>query len=169
MQKKGYSFSFCKNVLGWNLFLTHRSASMILRWVSVFDTKLWISQRKRNQIRKYFNPLISGPDQFEWWKKLGVENKKSRRWTVSLTYCCKSGYTAIACFLIEQHHDKSYWYKRDSVGLFKGNVSRDFWHFFSSKTPPGPISTGKTVPFSRRYLQKTFVCVVVDYANTVSA
>ena len=27
-----------------------------------------------NQNRKYWNPLISGPGWFEWWKKLAVEN-----------------------------------------------------------------------------------------------
>ena len=32
--------------------------------------KILISRRRRNQ----FNPLVSGPGQFEWWKKLGVEN-----------------------------------------------------------------------------------------------
>ena len=34
MLKKGNSFPFRKNVLGWNLFFTQRS--MILHWVSVF-------------------------------------------------------------------------------------------------------------------------------------
>ena len=147
MQKKGYSFSFCKNVLGWNLFLTHRSASMILRWVSVFDTKLWISQRKRNQIRKYFNPLISGPDQFEWWKKLGVENKKSRRWTVSLTYCCKSGYTAIAFFLIEQHRDKVIDIRGIVLGCLRGQCHEIFDTFFHQKLHLAPYQQAKQFRF----------------------
>ena len=41
--------------------------------------KIRISRRKRNQNRKYFNPLVSGPGRFELWKKLG--GPKSR-WTV---------------------------------------------------------------------------------------
>ena len=72
MLKKGYNFYFCTNVPGLNIFLTLRS--MLLRGVSFFDTKVRISQRNRNRIRKYFSLFIRGPDGFEWWKKLGVEN-----------------------------------------------------------------------------------------------
>ena len=59
MLKKGYIFKF---------FTPH---SIILFGVSFFNTKIWISRRKRNQIQKYFNPLVSGPGWFELWKKLG--------------------------------------------------------------------------------------------------
>ena len=55
-----------------NFFVTPRS--MILCGVSFFDTKIWISQWKRNRIRKYFNPLVRSLGWFDWWKKLGVEN-----------------------------------------------------------------------------------------------
>ena len=41
---------------------------MILRVVSFFYTKTWIT-RNLNQNRKYFNPLLSGPGWFQWWKK----------------------------------------------------------------------------------------------------
>ena len=34
---------------------------------------IWVS-KKSYQNRKYFNPLVSGPGWFEWWKKLEVEN-----------------------------------------------------------------------------------------------
>ena len=36
--------------------------------------KIRITQRNRNQNRKYFNTLVSGPGWFKWWKKLEVEN-----------------------------------------------------------------------------------------------
>ena len=42
------------------IFLT--THSIILCGVSIFYTKFRISRRKWNQIRKYFNPLVSGPD-----------------------------------------------------------------------------------------------------------
>ena len=67
---KGYIFYFF--TIGLNFFKT--SHSIILRGVSIFYTKFRISQRKRNQIRKYFNPLVSGPGWLEWWKKLVVKN-----------------------------------------------------------------------------------------------
>ena len=51
--------------------------------VSFFDTKIRISWRKRNQKRKYFNPLVSDPGWFKLWKKNG--GPKSR-WTVLLTF-----------------------------------------------------------------------------------
>ena len=63
MLKKGYNLYFCTNVPGLNFFFTLRS--MILRGVSFFDTKVRISQRNRNRIRKYFSLFISGPDGFE--------------------------------------------------------------------------------------------------------
>ena len=70
--KKGLQFSIMQKWSRLKFFLTQ--PSMILCWVSFFDIKLWISWRKRNQIRKYFNQLVSGPGWFEWWKQLGVEN-----------------------------------------------------------------------------------------------
>ena len=69
---KGYNFYLCTNVLGLHFFLT--LCSMILCGVSIFYTKFWISLRKQNQIRIFFDPLLSGPGWFEWGKKLGVEN-----------------------------------------------------------------------------------------------
>ena len=72
MLKKGYNFHFCTNVLGGNFFLL--CAVSYCAESVFFDTKLWISRRKLNQKRKYFYPIVSGPDQFEWWKKLGVAN-----------------------------------------------------------------------------------------------
>ena len=36
--------------------------------------KIQITQGKRSQNRKYFNPLVSGPGWFEVWKILEVEN-----------------------------------------------------------------------------------------------
>ena len=35
---------------------------------SVFATKIWITQHKLNQNKKYYNPLFSGPSWFELWK-----------------------------------------------------------------------------------------------------
>ena len=60
---KGYNFHFCTNIPGLNFILTQRS--MILRGVSIIYTKFRIFQQKQNQIRKYFNPLVSGPVWFE--------------------------------------------------------------------------------------------------------
>ena len=37
--------------------------------------KVWTTRRNLNQNRKYFNPLVSGPGKFEWWKSLNVENR----------------------------------------------------------------------------------------------
>ena len=48
--------------------------------------KTYISRRKRHQKRKYFNQLVSGTDQFEWWKKLGVENLVGR--FLKDIFCC---------------------------------------------------------------------------------
>ena len=36
--------------------------------------KIRISQQNQNQNQKYFNPLVSCPGWFKWWKKLEVEN-----------------------------------------------------------------------------------------------
>ena len=55
---------------------SHDSAQYHTAWR--FE-KIWISWRKRNQKRNYFNPLVSSIDE----KKLGVKNKKYR-WTVPL-------------------------------------------------------------------------------------
>ena len=38
----------------------------------IFFTNILITRRKPNQNRNYFNPLVSGPGWFEWWK-IGVE------------------------------------------------------------------------------------------------
>ena len=46
----------------------------VLLRVSIFYAKFLISRRKWNQIRKYFNPLVSGPDWFKLLTKLEVEN-----------------------------------------------------------------------------------------------
>ena len=46
-----------------------------------FDTKIRITRQKRNQNRKYFYSLVSGPAQFDWWKK--TRGRKSS-WTVPL-------------------------------------------------------------------------------------
>ena len=40
--------------------------------------KVWTTRRNLNQNRKYFNPLVSGPGKFEWWKSLNVENRGRR-------------------------------------------------------------------------------------------
>ena len=36
--------------------------------------KIRITRRKLNQNRKYFNPLVSGPGWFKWWKQIDVKN-----------------------------------------------------------------------------------------------
>ena len=70
---KKATFSFLRQCSRITFFFT--PSSMILREVSFFHTsKLRISQRKRNQIRKYFNPLVSNRRWVEWWKQLEVEN-----------------------------------------------------------------------------------------------
>ena len=71
---KSHRISFLQLSLRLNFFLTPRSIIHVLRGVSIFYTKFWISRRKQNRIRKYFNPLVSGPGWFKWWKNLGVEN-----------------------------------------------------------------------------------------------
>ena len=48
---KGLHFSFLQQSLEIKFFLTRRS--IILRGVSIFDTKLRISRRKRNRTQKY--------------------------------------------------------------------------------------------------------------------
>ena len=50
------------------LLKKNNKISMILRGVSFFDTKIRISQRKRHQKQKHFNPLFCGPGWFERWK-----------------------------------------------------------------------------------------------------
>ena len=60
---KELHFSFLKKVLGQKYILTPRG--MIPRGVSFFEPKNRITQRKLNQNRKYFNPLLSGPGRFE--------------------------------------------------------------------------------------------------------
>ena len=68
----GYIFHFCTIVLGWNFILTPRG---IIPWgVSFLEPKVRITPRNLNQNKKYFNPLVSAPDRFKWWKKLEVEN-----------------------------------------------------------------------------------------------
>ena len=70
---KKATFLFLRQCSRITFFFT--PSSMILREVSFFHTsKLRISQRKRNQIRKYFNPLVSNRRWVEWWKQLEVEN-----------------------------------------------------------------------------------------------
>ena len=69
MKSTGYIFHYFTVVLGLNFFGTLHS--IILRGVSILYTKFWISQRKPNQKRNYFNPLVSGPGRFEWWKNWG--------------------------------------------------------------------------------------------------
>ena len=56
---------------------------MILRGVSLFDTKIRITLRKLNKNRKYFNPLVNGqwPRLVRMMKNTG--GRKSR-WTVPL-------------------------------------------------------------------------------------
>ena len=59
------------------------------------------------------------------------------------------------------------------MGRLKGTVSRDFWPFFCLKDSTwAPYEQAKTVSwtisFSQRYSRKTGVCVVNDYADTVS-
>ena len=50
------------------------SPVMIPRGSQFFEPKLWITPQNLNQNWKYFNPLVSGPDRFQWWKKLEVKN-----------------------------------------------------------------------------------------------
>ena len=44
------------------------------RVVTIFTLYDRISHRNRNRVRKYFSLFIRGPDGFESWKKLEVEN-----------------------------------------------------------------------------------------------
>ena len=63
----GYIFHFKKNF---------RIQICLLPWgVSFFDPKNRITQRIIDQNRKYFNPLLIGPDRHE--EKMEVENCRS--------------------------------------------------------------------------------------------
>ena len=50
---------------GYDIPASQSPRGLIPRGVSFFDTKIQISWRKRNQKRKYFNPLVSDPGWFK--------------------------------------------------------------------------------------------------------
>ena len=69
---KGLYFVFKQKLSGMKSLLT--PWGMIPWGVSFFATKIWITNRKLNQIKKYFNPLVIGLSWFELWKNLEVKN-----------------------------------------------------------------------------------------------
>ena len=81
--------------------------------------KILISRRRRNQ----FNPLVSGPGQFEWWKKLGVENlsglslKRKHlgcRNQTSEVYTVKKSFSGFHCLWLMTLLQSSVWRKVSS-------------------------------------------------------
>ena len=78
---------------------------MILRGVSLFDTKIRITLRKLNKNRKYFNPLVNGqwPRLVRMMKNTG--GRKSR-WTVPLCQQYFGMYTVIQLDHLDHPHQQ---------------------------------------------------------------
>ena len=82
MLKKGHIFLFLQ-LRSWIKFVFDSALYDTARSQFLYYCKIRISQRKRNQIRKYFNPLVTGQ-----WPRLVRMMKKTHgrksRWTFPL-------------------------------------------------------------------------------------
>ena len=114
--------------------------------------KIRITRRKRNQKRKYFNPLVSGSDRLEWWKKNG--GRKSC-WTVPLNLFCTVVYLwrlLISSMSKISYHVKVYTMVSISVLFVSSGLNLIFLH-------------ASTVDFTLHrlllFLRLSFPCVVV--------
>ena len=80
--------------------------------------KVQITRQNLNQIRKYFNPLVSSPGRLEWWQKWGSKISLDCPFKQLNRYWCKSNLKNIFCIsLINIRWDGSLMSCPDNLAL----------------------------------------------------